>query len=105
MRTASRGLIVAYSIVVAAWVFLIKIAPHVLPDVGKFGFVVLVDGPFIIVHGVALAVFCGSLVCAGRSLYREPPSRTFGGYAIFTLSALPFVALGYLWFRGMVIGH
>jgi hypothetical protein len=105
MRTASRGLIVAYGIIGAAWFFLIAVAPHVLPDLGKLGFVVLVGGPFIIVHGVALAVFCGSLVCAGRSLYREPTSRTFGGYVIFTLSALPALALGYLWFRGMVIGH
>jgi hypothetical protein len=105
MRTASRGLIVAYGVVGLAWLFVVKIAPHVLPDIGKFGFVVLVGGPFIIVHGIALAVFWGSLVSAGRSLYREPTSRTLAGYTILALSALPALGLSYLWFRGMVIGR
>ena len=105
MRTASRGLFVAYGIVVFAWLFVIKIAPHVLPDIGKFGFVVLVGGPFIIVHGIALAVFWGSLVCAGRSLYCQPTARTLGGYIVLVLSAIPTLGLSYLWFRFMVLGH
>ncbi len=105
MRTASRGLVVAIGIVGLARLFLVGIAPHVLPDIGKFAFVVLVGGPFIIIHGIALAVFCGSLVCAGRSLYCEPASRTLAGYIIFTFSAVPALGLGYLWFRGMVIGR
>jgi hypothetical protein len=105
MRTASRGLIVAYGMVALAWLFVTKIAPHVLPDIGKFGFVVLVGGPFIIVHGFALAIFAGSLLCAGRSLYLQPTSRTLLGYSVFALSAIPVLGLGYLWLRFMVIGR
>jgi hypothetical protein len=72
-----------------AWMFVTLIGRHVLPDIGKFGFVVLVGGPFIIVHGIALAVFCGSLVSARRSLYLEPSSRTVAGYLLFAFSAIP----------------
>jgi hypothetical protein len=103
MRTASRGLIVAYAMVALARLFVIKIAPHALPDIGKFGFVVFVGGPFIIVHGVA--IFAGSLVCAGRSLYLQPSSRTLRGYLVFVLSVIPVLGFSYLWFRLMVIGH
>jgi hypothetical protein len=105
MRTASRGLIIAYGMLAVGWLFIIQIAPRVLPGIGKFGFVVLVGGPFIIVHGVALAIFTGSLVCAGRSLYLQSSSRTWRGYVVFALSGLPVLALAYLWFRLMVIGH
>ena len=105
MRTTERGLIIAYGMVGLAWLFVIKIAPHVLRDIGKFGYVVLVGGRFIIVHGVALAIFTGSLVCAGRSLYLQPSSRTLRGYVVSALSGPPVLAFGYLWFRLMVIGH
>jgi hypothetical protein len=105
MHTASRGLIVAYGMVALAWLFVVKIAPHVLPDIAKFGFVVLVGGPFIIVHGIALAIFTGSLVCAGRSLYLQPSSRTLRGYVVFALSGIPVLGLSDLWFRLSVIGH
>ena len=105
MRRASRGLIVAYGMIGFAWMFVTLIARHVLPDIGKFGFVVLVGGPFIIVHGIALAVVYGSLVSAGRSLYLEPSSRTVGGYLLFAFSAIPVLGLSYVWFRLMVLGH
>ena len=45
MRTAVRGLIVAYAIVLLSWLFVTQIARHLLPDIGEFGFVVLVGGP------------------------------------------------------------
>jgi hypothetical protein len=105
MRRASRGLIVAYGILALTWLLATQIVPHIFPDIGKFGFVVFVGAPFIIVHGVALAVFWGSLVCAGCSLYCQPNSRTLGGYILFTLSAIPALGLSYVWFRLMVIGH
>ena len=105
MRTAVRGLIVAYAMVLLSWLFVTQIARHLLPDISEFGFVVLVGGPFIIVQGVALAIFWGSFVCAGWSLYVQSTSRTLGGYIVFVLSAIPALGLSYLWFRLMVIGH
>ena len=83
MRTAVRGLIVAYAMVLLSWLFVTQIARHLLPDIGEFGFVVLVGGVFIIVQGVALAIFWGSFVCAGCSLYLQSTSRTLGGYIVF----------------------
>ena len=59
MRTAVRGLIVAYAMVLLSWLFVTQIARHLLPDIGEFGFVVLVGGPFIIVQGVCIGYVLG----------------------------------------------
>jgi hypothetical protein len=105
MHAASRGLFVAFAIIGLAWLYATQIAHRVFPDIGRFGAVVVVGGPFILAHGIALAVFWGSSVCAGRALYTDSTSRTFGGYMLFALSAIPTLVLSYAWFRLMVIGH
>jgi hypothetical protein len=105
MRAASRGLLVAFGIVGLAWLYVTQIAHRAFPHMDRFGAVVIVGGPFIIAHGIALAVFCGSSICAGRALYADSASRTLGGYMLFALSLIPTLVLSYAWFRLMVIGH
>ena len=57
-----------------------------------------VGGPFIILHGVALAIFGGSAVRAGRALYADSVSRMFGGYLVFGLSCSSSWLSGYFGF-------
>jgi hypothetical protein len=102
MRVALRGHLIGYALVALAWLFALKIAPRLLPDLGMAGALVFVGGPFIILHGIALAIFCGSVFCASRALRRETASRTFGGFAVLALSVIPALLLGVLWLRGLV---
>ncbi len=105
MRVAFRGLLIAYSLIGTAWLFALQLAPRLLPDVGPLGVLFFVGGPFIILHGVALAIFGGSAVCAGRALYVDSVSRTFGGYLVFGLSLLSVVVVGIFWLRELVFAR
>ena len=96
---------IGYALVALAWVFALKIAPRFLPDVGMVGALVFVGGPFIILHGIALAIFCGSVFCASRAVHRDTASRTFGGFAVLALSVIPALLLGILWLRGLVFAR
>jgi hypothetical protein len=87
MRTALRGLVLAYVIIAVAWFGALKVAP-LFGDIGM-GFALFVVGiPLLLAHAIAFAIFCGSLVCSARALYRQTDSRTVGGYAILLLSVV-----------------
>jgi hypothetical protein len=105
MRVALRGLVTGYGLIALAWLYALKIAPHIRPNISMVSGLVLVGGPFVIVHGVALAIFGGSAVCSGRALYRETVARTVAGYVIFVVSAISAATLGILWLRGLVFAQ
>ena len=87
MRTALRGLVVAYVIIAVAWFGALKIAP-LFGDIGM-GFAMFVVGvPVLLAHAIAFAIFCGSLVCSARALYCQTDSRTLAGYAVLLFSVI-----------------
>jgi hypothetical protein len=105
MWIALRGLLAGYALILLGWLYALKLAPRILPDMGVGGVLLMVGLPLIIMHGVALAIFGGSAFCSGRALYRESAARTFAGYVIFVLSTISVVCLGILWLRALVFAR
>ena len=92
MRTAQHGLIVGYALIVVCVALFYAVA-RLIPDTNAGGSLIAFLAIVIPCWAVAFATFCGSIVCAGRSLYQTPLTRTVSGYVTLTTSLLSAAAL------------